>query len=150
MRISTPICLLLLCVFASLPALARKEESIEQLKARVDAASPDEKVKVSLEIAERQVEAADKAFTDGNVDAAHAAVEDVAIYAEKARDAAIASGRRVKDAEIAARKMARRLDDIKRTVSFEDQPAIEKSVKRLDDVRTDLLSHMFGKDKKKK
>lgn len=150
MRISTPICLLLLCVFASLPALARKEESIEQLKARVDAASPDEKVKVSLEIAERQVAAADKAFTDGNVEAAHAAVEDVAVYSEKARDAAVASGRRVKDAEIAARKMARRLDDIKRTVSFEDQPAIEKAVKRLDDVRTDLLSHMFGKDKKNK
>ena len=63
MRISTPICLLLLCLAASLPALARNEESIEQLKARVDAANPDEKIKVSLEIAERQVAAADKAFT---------------------------------------------------------------------------------------
>ena len=51
MRISIPICLLLLYLIASLPALARKEESIEQLKARVEAANPDEKVKVSLEIA---------------------------------------------------------------------------------------------------
>ena len=148
MRTSTLTCLVLL--IATLPAFGRADETIEQLKARVDSAGPDEKVKVSLEIAERQVAAADKAFTDGNVEAAHAAVEDVAVYAEKARDAAIASGHRLKDAEIAARKMARRLEDIKRAVAFEDQPPIEKTVKRLEDMRTDLLSHMFSKDKKKK
>lgn len=147
MRTSTLISFLLL---ATLPALAGRDETLEQLKARVDSANPNDRVKICLEIAERQVAAADKSFADGNVEAAHAAVEEVALYTEKARDAAIASGRRQKQAEIAARKMARRLDDLKRTVAFEDQPAIEKTVKRLEDVRTELLSHMFRKDKKKK
>lgn len=146
MRIATLTCFLLL---ATLSALAGKNETLEQLKARVDTGSPDEKIKVAIEIADRQVAAADKFFTDGKVEAAHAAVEDVAVYAEKARDVSIASGRRLKDTEIAARKMSRRLDGIKRTVAFEDQPVIDQTIKRLEDARTALLSHMFSKDKKK-
>jgi hypothetical protein len=147
MRTSTLICLIFL---ATLAALARTDETLEQLKARVDTGSPDDRIKVALEIAERQVAAADKFFTGGNVEAAHAAVEEVALYAEKARDAAIAADHRLKDTEIAARKMARRLEDVKRTVAFEDQPGIDKTVKRLEEVRTALLARMFSKDKKKK
>jgi hypothetical protein len=147
MRTSTLICVLFL---ATLAALARTDETLEQLKARVDSASPDDRIKISLEIAERQVAAANKLFTDGNVEAAQAAVEEVALYAEKAREAAIATDHRLKDTEIAARKMARRLEDIKRTVAFEDQPAIDKTVKRLEEVRTALLARMFSKEKKKK
>ena len=147
MRNATQILLLLV---ATLAAYGREVESLEHLKARVEAAGGDEKIKICLEIAEQQVEAANKNFNDGDVEAAHAAVDDVAMYAEKARDAAIASGRRLKDSEISARKMSRRLSDIKRTVAFEDQPVIEKAVRRLEDVRTELLARMFSKDKKKK
>jgi hypothetical protein len=137
-------------LLATFPALGREGETLEQLKERAEKAGQDDKIKFCLEIAARQVEAANKDFTDGNTEAAHAAVEEVALYAEKARDAAVASGRRLKDSEISARKMARRLTDIKRTVAFEDQPAMEKAVRRLEDVRTDLLAQMFSKDKKKK
>jgi hypothetical protein len=147
MRNATQIFLLMV---ATLAAYGREVETLEHLKARVEAAGGDEKIKICLEIAEQQVEAANKDFNDGNVEAAHAAVDEVAVYAEKARDAAIASGRRLKDCEISARKMSRRLSDIKRTVAFEDQPVIEKAVRRLEDVRTDLLAQMFSKDKKKK
>jgi hypothetical protein len=147
MRNATQIFLLMV---ATLAAYGREVETLEQLKARVDAARGDEKIKICLEIAEQQVEAANKNFNDGDVEAAHAAVDEVAVYAEKARDASIASGRRLKDCEISARKMSRRLSDIKRTVAFEDQPVIEKAVRRLEDVRTDLLAQMFSKDKKKK
>jgi hypothetical protein len=147
MRNATQILLLLV---ATLAAYGREVESLEHLKARVEAAGGDEKIKICLEIAEQQVEAANKNFNDGDVEAAHAAVDDVAMYAEKARDAAIASGHRLKDSEISARKMSRRLSDIKRTVAFEDQPVIEKAVRRLEDVRTELLARMFSKDKKKK
>ena len=142
--------LIFLLVVATLAATGREVETLEQLKEREKTAGRDEKIKICLEIAEQQVEAANKNFTDGNVEAAHAAVDEVAVYAEKARDAAIASGRHLKDCEISARKMARRLTDIKRTVAFEDQPVIEKAVRRLEDVRTDLLAQMFSKDKKKK
>jgi hypothetical protein len=147
MRNATLILLLLLATFS---ALGREGETLEQLKARAETAGQDDKIKVCLEIAEQQVKAANQDFTDGNPEAAHVAVEEVAVYTEKARDAAVATGHRLKDSEISARKMARRLTDIKRTVAFEDQPAIEKTVRRLEDVRTDLLAQMFSKDKKKK
>lgn len=145
MRTSTLICLI---VLVCLPALARKEETIEQLKSRFPSASLEEQIKIGVEIGERQVEEADKLFTEGNAEAGHRAVEDVAEYAEKAGEAAVKTGKRLKDTEIAMRKMSRRLTDIKRSLSFEDQPPVDRSIARLEDVRTALLKRMFSKDKK--
>ena len=64
-------------------------------------------------------------------------------FSEKAHDAAIQSGKRVKNTEIEFRKMAAKLRDIKRTVNFEDQPPLQAAADRLESLRTDLLTHMF-------
>jgi len=74
----------------------------------------------------------------------------VASYSEKARDSAIASKKHLKNAEIATRKMAEKLNDIKRTLAFEDQPPVEQAIHRLEDVRTSLLKEMFSDKKEKK
>jgi hypothetical protein len=54
----------------------------------------------------------------------------------------------LKNVEIAIRKMSEKLNDIKRTLAFEDQPAVADAVRRLEDIRTSLLSEMFKKEKK--
>jgi hypothetical protein len=69
----------------------------------------------------------------------------VVAYSDKARDASIRTGKRLKDTEIAMRKMAARLRDIKRSLAFEDQAPVATAVDRLEQMRTELLSHMFGK-----
>jgi hypothetical protein len=45
--------------------------------------------------------------------------------------------------------MADKLRDIKRTLPFEDQPPLEQSIRRLEDIRTALLKEMFAKDNPK-
>jgi len=129
-------------------AVTAKDQSIEELKARVDSAPPEERPVLCVHIAQEELRAADKAYVDGKVDQARASLADIVSYSEKARDAAIASRKHLKNVEIAVRKISEKLGDIKRTLNFEDQPPVAETVKRLEDIRTTLLTEMFKKEKK--
>lgn len=129
---------------------AGSEETIDGLKARWQNASVEDRAQISIRIAELQLRAADKFYVDGHIDEARAAVDDVVTYSEKARDASIESKKHLKNVEIAARKMADKLRDIKRTLAFEDQPPVDQAIRRLENVRTALLNEMFSNKKEKK
>jgi hypothetical protein len=90
------------------------------------------------------VGAADKLYQAGKVDDAAAAVKDVITYADKARDAAVKTGKRLKQTEIIVRKMAAKLRDVKRGLAFDDQGPVQAAVEHLESLRTDLQAHMFG------
>ncbi len=139
----------LLLAFASAYGAA-KDESADELKARFENARPEDRPDLAIEIARHQLRNADKLYTEGKVDQARAAVDDIVTYSEKARDAALQTKKHLKNVEIEARKMAEKLRDIKRTLAFEDQPPFEQAIRRLEDVRTALLNEMFSKDKKEK
>ena len=126
---------------------AKKDETVEQLKARVDSAKPAERIELCLRIAERQLDAADKLYSSGNVDEARTDVQDIVTYSEQARDAATSSGKKLKNAEISVRKMANKLRDMKHTLNFEDQAPVQEAIDHLERVRTDLLARMFGSNK---
>jgi len=132
---------------SSFAAFASKPETLQDLIARAESARVDDRPGLYIEIAERQLKSADEFYTAGKVDDARTAVNDVVTYSEKAHDAATQSGKKLKNVEIAFRKMAGRLRDIKRGLNFEDQPPVQAAADRLENLRTDLLSRMFGKGK---
>jgi polyhydroxyalkanoate synthesis regulator phasin len=131
----------------SLLASGNKTETLQELIARAESARVEDRPALYVEIAERQLKFANELYTAGKVDEARTAVQDVVTYSEKAHDAAIQSGKRVKNTEIEFRKMAAKLRDIKRSLNFEDQAPVQAAAERLETLRTDLLSHMFGKGK---
>ena len=135
--------MIVLCALA--PAA---DETVEQLKPRVDGATAADRAQICLRIAQLQLKSADHLFDEGKPEQALTAVEEIAAYAEKARDAAKESNKHLKNVEIGARKMAEKLKDIKRTLALEDQAPVEKVIQRLEDVRTALLQEMFKKEKK--
>ena len=139
-------CTVLLAIVAC-PAAAR-DESVDELKARAKNALPQDRPGLCVQVAELQLHNADKLYRDGDVELGRAAVDDIVAYSEQARDSAIATKKRIKNVEIAVRKMAVRLRDIKRTLSVEEQPKVDQAVQRLEEVRTSLLKHMFSKEKK--
>ena len=128
---------------------AAKDETVDQLKMRFESARPEDRAELGIRIAELQLRNADTLYNKGNADPARVAVEDIASYAEKARDAAEQTQKHLKNVEIDARKMADKLRDIKRTLSVDDQPPVEQAIRRLEDVRTTLLKAMFAKKEKK-
>ena len=150
MSIWTRILTLGVLAAAAIPASLAfaKELTLEQLKARVETAKPDERASLSIQIAEREVEAADKFYTDGKIDEAQAAIHDVVSYSEKATESASQTGHKLKNIEIALRKMSHRLNDIRRTLAFENQATVQSAAETLEKLRTDVLNRMFGKNPK--
>lgn len=133
----------------SLAAFASKEEALQQLIARAEGARLEDRPPLYAEVAERQLKSADELYSAGKVEDATAAVNDVVTYCDKATNAATKSGKKLKNTEIAVRKMAAKLRDIRRSLAFEDQAPVKAAADRLESMRTELLSRMFGgKDKK--
>jgi len=137
-----------LFLFALAATCVAREETVADLKARLERARPDDRPQICVRIAQLQLHTADKLYTEGHVEDARAAVEDVTAYFEKARDAAVANRSHLKNVEIDARKASERLRDIKRTLAFEDQAPVDQAIHRIEDIRTSLLNAMFA-DKKK-
>jgi hypothetical protein len=123
------------------------KDTVQQLAARAEAARPEDRPGLYIEIAERQLKSSTELFGAGKDEDAVLAVKDVVTYSEKAHDAAIAARNKLKNTEIALRKMAAKLRDVKRTLSFEDQAPVQAASDRLEALRTDLLGQMFGKGK---
>ena len=136
-------------VTVALPAFAGKDESLDQLMARAESARPEDRPALYLEIALQKAETADKLYHAGDAEAGKAALQNVVTFSKKATDASIDTGKKLKNTEIALRKMAEKFRDIKRTVAFEDQAPIQQTMDELEKMRTDLLAAMFGKKKNK-
>lgn len=128
---------------------ARAEPSVEELKARVANAPIADRPALCIRISERQLGEADQLYVAGDSEKARAALADVVAYSELARDYAIQAHKHEKQSEIAIRKMARKLADIKHIVSHEDQEQIQHTIDRLQQIRDDLLAAMFPKGGKK-
>jgi hypothetical protein len=139
--------ILVLMALSCLSVLARTEESLEQLIARAESAPPGDRPGLYIQIARQQAESADKLYQAGDSEAGNTALINVVTYSEKASDAASRSGKKLKDTEIALRKMAEKFRDVKHNVPFDDQAPIQQAIDRLEKMRTDLLSAMFGKKK---
>jgi len=139
---------MLLLALASAHGVA-KDETVEELKARVESARVEDRPELCIRIAQHQLRNADKLYNEGKEDEARAAVDDIVTYSEKARDAATQTKKHLKNVEIDVRKVADKLRDIKRTLAFDDQPPVEQAIRRLEDVRTSLLKEMFAREKKK-
>ncbi|HEY5174907.1 MAG TPA: hypothetical protein VII95_05005 [Terriglobales bacterium] len=120
------------------------DDSLPALKARADAARGGEQAKLCLEYAHRVLEDTNALYIDGDVDKAQHEVGEVVEYAHKAADAASSSGKHLKQTEIDLRKLAKRMHDIAETLSVEDRPPLQKAVEDIEQIRSDLLTRMFG------
>jgi len=136
-----------ICLALTAISHASKEPSLEELIARANAAPPKEQAGLYIEIAERELKAADELYVAGKVEEAQKSVANVVTYSEKAHDAAIQTGKKLKSVEMSVRKMSHKLNDVKRTLNFEDQPPVAEASNQLERLADDLLTTMFGKTK---
>lgn len=136
---------LLVLLLLSLSAFADKPESIDALKTRAAAARDKEQVDLLTKVAERQLQTADKAYNDGDVQQAQAAVNDVSEYGVKAAQVSAETGKKMKHTEIALRKISTRLEVIRKTLTLDDRPPVASAIEKLEQARSELLNRMFRK-----
>ena len=137
--------LTLLLVLVSLAALAADQPtSVQELKQRVETAKPGkERIELCLKVAQQQMDAADKLFDAGDADKAQAAVQDITAYGMRAITDAKDTHKRMKETEIAVRKLTEHMNDLEKTLAYDDRPPVAAAVKKLDTARSDLLAAMF-------
>jgi len=126
-------------------ASARQKLTIEEMKGQITNLKVGDRPPACIRISEEQLEAADRFYQAGDSQKGKAALIDVETFAELARDYAIQSHKHEKQSEIAVRKMVRKLGDIKRLVSIDDQADVQRTADGLQRVRDDLLAAMFPK-----
>jgi len=124
------------------------DPTTDELKQRFTAATPGERPHICVQIAQQQMNEADKLYAANDFDKAQTALTDVVAYSELARDYAIQSRKHQKQTEIAVRQLSRRLNDLMRSLPHDDQPAVRDAITRLQRVRDDLLAAMFPKGAK--
>jgi hypothetical protein len=129
--------------------MAAKETTVEELKARLSSAGAGERPRLCLEIAQKQLDAADRSYVALDSEKGQAALTDVVAFSELARDYAVQSHKHQKQIEIEVRKMIRKLIDVKNAASHDDQLVLQNAIDRLQKVRDDLLFSMFPKGEKK-
>ena len=127
---------------ASDPFAAKRTEA--------QAAHEGHRAKLFVDLAHEEMEASNKAFTDGNVELGHKLASAAAADADESSKAAVESGKRLKDTEIDLRRLQTRTRDIGQSLNFEDRPPIEKIVQRIEVMREAILDRMFGGKKKGK
>jgi len=127
------------------PAAAGRhtETTVDELKARIAAASVADRARICVQIAQKQLEEVDKLYGAGEINQAQAGLTDVVAYAELARDYSIQSHKHQKQTEIAVRGMTRKLTALEHTLTQQDQPPVKEALDRLERVRDDLLASMF-------
>ena len=140
--------LVLSAAFFAPNAHSRTEPTIEELKARVSSANVNDKAKICVEIAEKQLNAADKLYTAEDIEKARLSLTDVVSYSELARDYSIQSRKHQKQTEIAIRSMTRKLNDLLHVLGREEQDPIKDAISHLERARDDLLAAMFPKGAK--
>jgi hypothetical protein len=137
---------LLIIVLMVLAAIAlADDDAVETLKARVDRVNPKDQVELCTKIAERQIDALDKAYNEGNIQHAQAALTDIVNYGVKAADTSSQTGKRMKNTEITMRRMTARLEAIRKTLDIDDRPPVGDAIQKLETARTELLNRMFRK-----
>ena len=132
-----------LIVAATLATASDKKDTLEQLKARAETAAGKHEIELSIEIADRQLKATDEAYSAGDVDKAQAAMNDVIEYGVRAAKEATNTGKRMKQTEIALRKISDRLDEIGKSVDVDSRPPVKEAIRKLEAARNDLLFRMF-------
>jgi hypothetical protein len=146
MRTRIPI-VALLATLSLLGFGLKTDDELLQLIDRAKSAPVEQQPRLCTEIAERELKYADQLYSADSVEKARAAVEDVVSYADKASAASIQSGKRLKDTEIAMRKMSTKLREMKRKLTFDDQAPVQMASDHIETLRTSLLAHMFKKKK---
>lgn len=123
-------------------------ETAADLVGRAKNAPLDHQPELYIKAAGQQLKLLTRLYDEGKVEDARLALDDVVSYSDLSTNAATKSRKRVKGTEIDLRKMVEKLRDLKRTLNFEDQPPVQEAMDHLENLRTNLLALMFGKEKK--
>jgi hypothetical protein len=119
--------------------------AIAALEVKAAQAEPKEQCYLYAELVHQMTELAGRQYTAGKPGDASATLKVVQRYAEKIRNNVAADSRKLKDAEMLMQRTSFRLKDILESRSYDERPALDATLKDLDQVQNQLMMEVFKK-----
>jgi hypothetical protein len=125
--------------------LSDNSAALAALQDKADQAQPRDQCFLYAELVSRMGDLAGQQFNSGDSVQATKTLGLLQLYADKIQMGVADDSKRLKNAETLIRRTSFRLKDILHEVSYEDQPALEATVKRLNEIQTRLMMLVFRK-----
>jgi len=141
-----------LATLALLNVPAEAAENLEKLKTKLARQQdPADRAKTTVKIGTILVDQSARAFAEHRYESGKAALEDYLGYVRRAYQDLQASGRNArkkpkgfKDLEIHLRKAALRLEDVARSVPYDERAPIEAAREEIETIWESLMRALFG------
>lgn len=121
------------------------EETLDQLKARVADAKPQDQPKLYTQIADLEFKEVDRLFESADSQGATKLLSTLVDDCEKAAKSSVTTRKHMKKTEISLRKIADQLEQIRKTIDYESRPPVQTAIERIEQARNELLTAMFSK-----
>src|SRR5271167_3350780 len=113
------------------------------LHTKVDQAQPRDRCFLYAEIVSQMTDLAGKQFNSGEFGQASQTIQLVQRYTEKIHAGVTDDSKKLRDAELLMRRASFRLKGILSVATYEDRPALEVTLKQLNEVQSELLMQVF-------
>ncbi len=151
-----PFLILLLMVYAGPLAASHSDETPEKLRARIAGEhDPVQRARLEIRLADMVLDQTCKQYAEGDFEKGLASLKDMMALSERAYEDLFSTKRDprskpagFKQSEILMREFARKLEDLRTTLPFEDRPPVEKALERVRDMHEDLLLGLMRVRKK--
>jgi hypothetical protein len=127
------------------PFSAQDNADVAKIKTQLVDAHGGKEADLRARLAKALVMQADDEYEQDHVEQAEESLEKALSECRRAADVAIAAGNKEKTVEIRLREISRRLNEIARSVPFDNRAHIEQVRQAVEALRTKLLDHMFKK-----
>jgi hypothetical protein len=135
----------LTCAYASASDEGDSASALAALHVKADQAQPRDRCFLYAELVSQMTDLASKQFNSGESGQASQTIRLVQQYAEKIHAGITDDSKKLRDAELLMRRASFRLKGILSAATYEDRPALEVTLKQLNEVQSELLMQVFEK-----
>ena len=135
----------LTCSYAPASRLDDSPTALATLQAKADQAQPRDRCFLYAELVSQMTDLAGQQFNSGDSGQASESLNLVQRYAEKIHIGVAENSKKLRDAELLLRRTSFRLKGILSGASYEDRPALEVTLKQLNQVQAQLMMQVFKK-----
>ena len=141
---------LLLCVLPALHAAAGSNldnldsQSRAQLELKASHANPREQPYLYTELVHVYSQLAAQQLTQGDTDSARATLKQIQLYIDRIKRGLSEKAKYLKHGEMLLESASFRMGQLARSVSSDDQPSVEATLKQMNLVHDEMLGQLFA------
>jgi hypothetical protein len=135
----------LTCAYAPASSIVNSPTALAELQTKADQAQPRDKCFLYAELVSQMTDLAGQQFNSGDSGQASETLKRVQRYVEKIHTGVADDSRKLRDAELLMQRTSFRLKGMLNKASYEDRPALELTLKQLNQIHTELMMQVFKK-----